>query len=94
MFLANAFHGVPEQTRLSRIVAQVLAPAGRFVIVNWHKTPSEKTVVLGVPHGPKTEMRMAPDGVKAVVEPAGLSLVRVAELPPYHYAAIFAKRQA
>ncbi len=37
---------------------------------------------------------MTPDSVAAVVEPVGLSLVRVAEVPPYHYAAIFAKRQA
>jgi SAM-dependent methyltransferase len=94
LFLANAFHGVPDQTRLSRIVARVLAPRGRFVIVNWHKRPREETVVLGAPHGPRTELRMSPDSVKAVVEPAGLSLVRVAELPPYHYAAIFAKLQA
>ena len=36
-----------------------------------------------------TEMRMAPDQVRAAVEPAGFRLSRVVELPPYHYGAIF-----
>lgn len=94
VFLANAFHGVPDQTGLARVVAQVLGPRGRFAIVNWYKRPREETTVLGAPRGPRTELRMAPETVKAVVEPAGFALLRIAEILPYHYAAIFVKRPA
>ena len=36
VFLANAFHGVPDKARLSKAVTSILGPGGRFVIVNWH----------------------------------------------------------
>jgi ubiquinone/menaquinone biosynthesis C-methylase UbiE len=91
VFLANVFHGVPERTRLSRIVAQVLVPGGIFAVVNWHQRPREETTVLGAPRGPKTEQRMHPAAVKAAVEPSGLRLVRVVEVSPYHYSAVFNK---
>jgi hypothetical protein len=39
------------------------------------------------------EMRMEADDVAAIVQPAGLLLSRTVELPPYHYAAIFAKEE-
>ena len=89
VLLANTFHGVPEQTRLARAVAAILRPSGRFIVINWHLQPREQTTVLGKPRGPRTEMRMAPDDVAAVVIPSGLRLVHIIELPPYHYAAIF-----
>jgi ubiquinone/menaquinone biosynthesis C-methylase UbiE len=91
VFLANAFHGVPDQIGLSVVVATSLAPGGRFAIVNWHKRPREETPVLGEPRGPRTELRMSPDAVKAVVEPAGLRQLYVAEIEPYHYASVFEK---
>lgn len=91
VFLANVFHGVPEPTRLSRIVAQVLAPGGIFAVVNWHRRPREQTTLLGAPRGPKTEQRMRPAAVKEAVEPSGLRLVRVVEVSPYHYSAVFQK---
>jgi ubiquinone/menaquinone biosynthesis C-methylase UbiE len=91
VFLANVFHGVPDQTKLSCTVAAVLAPAGRFAIVNWHRRPREETVVLGQPRGPKAELRMSPEMVNAVVEPSGLKLLYVTDVPPYHYASVFEK---
>lgn len=91
VFLANVFHGVPERTRLSRLVAEVLAPGGIFAIVNWHQRPREETTVLGAPRGPNTEQRMHPAAVKEAVEPSGLSLVRLVEVSPYHYSAVFKK---
>jgi hypothetical protein len=36
-------------------------------------------------------MRMEPPEVAVALGPAGLGLVCVVELPPYHYAAIFEK---
>jgi ubiquinone/menaquinone biosynthesis C-methylase UbiE len=89
VFLANAFHGVPDKPRLSRAVRSILAAGGRFAVVNWHRRPREETTILGEPRGPKTELRMTPEQTIAAVEPAGLKLSRLVEVPPYHYAAIF-----
>ncbi len=89
IFMANAFHGVPDRTRLAHSVHKALKPSGRFAVVNWHSRPREETVILGEPRGPKTELRIAPDAVKKEVEPSGLTLNDVLEIPPYHYAAIF-----
>jgi SAM-dependent methyltransferase len=89
VLIANTFHGVPEKTAMARAVAAVLNPKGRFAVVNWHALSRERTAVLGKPRGPKTEMRMPPDDVRLVVEPAGFTLDRVIELPPFHYGAIF-----
>lgn len=91
VFLANAFHGVPDKTRLARGVAQALVPHGLFAIVNWHARPREETPILGEPRGPATELRMTPEATRAAVEPAGFGLRGVVELPPYHYGAIFEK---
>jgi ubiquinone/menaquinone biosynthesis C-methylase UbiE len=89
VFMANCFHGVPDGSRLARIVAGMLAPGGRFSILNWHKRPREETPVLGEPRGPKTELRLSPDQTTFAVEAGGLLLVEVVEVPPYHYGAIF-----
>jgi SAM-dependent methyltransferase len=91
VFMANAFHGVPDRVRLAHAVASILKPGGLFAIVNWHARPKEETVILGEPRGPKTELRIGPEATKAAVEPSGLKLVRVVEVPPYHYGALFAK---
>jgi 2-polyprenyl-3-methyl-5-hydroxy-6-metoxy-1,4-benzoquinol methylase len=91
VFLANAFHGVPDQMGLSRIVAAILAPGGCFAIVNWAQRPREETTVLGKPRGPSTDLRMNPQAVIAAVEPSGLALFGVVDVPPYHYSAIFKK---
>jgi SAM-dependent methyltransferase len=90
VFLANAFHGVPEQTRLARAVASILKPGGRFALVNWHLRPREETTILGEPRGPATELRMPPEATVAAVEPA-LQLHQIVQVPPYHYGAIFEK---
>jgi ubiquinone/menaquinone biosynthesis C-methylase UbiE len=92
VFLANTFHGVPDQLRLSRAVKAILKPCGQFGIVNWHRRPREETVVLGRPRGPKTEMRMEARDVTVFVEPAGLVPSRNVELRPYHYGAVFRRR--
>jgi ubiquinone/menaquinone biosynthesis C-methylase UbiE len=89
VFMANAFHGVPEPMRLAHAVSAILKPGGLFAIVNWHRRPREETTVLGEPRGPKTELRMAPAQVSALVEPAGFKAVKIVEVPPYHYAAVF-----
>lgn len=89
VFLANAFHGMPDRTHLARSVRDVLIPGGQFAIVNWHARSRENTTILGEPRGPATEMRLTPQRTIEPVEAAGLKLLRVVELPPYHYGAVF-----
>jgi SAM-dependent methyltransferase len=89
VFLANAFHGVPDRPRLARSVARVLKPGGRFAIVNWRQRPCEQTTVLGEPRGPRTDLRMAPEQTTAAVEAGGLKLKEIVDVPPYHYGAVF-----
>lgn len=89
VFLANAFHGVPDRLRLAHAVRETLRPIGHLAIVNWHQRPREETTILGEPRGPRTELRMSPEQTISAVEPAGLKFLRLIELPPYHYAAVF-----
>ena len=90
VFMANAFHGVPDRQRLAKAVASVLKPGGLFAIVNWHERPRDETTILGEPRGPKTELRIGPETTKTAVETSRLKLSRVVEIPPYHYGAVFA----
>jgi SAM-dependent methyltransferase len=89
VFLANAFHGVPDRARLARSIHDALLPSGLFAVVNWHRRPREETTILGEPRGPKTELRMSPSETAQAVEAGGLKLHRVVEVPPYHYGAVF-----
>jgi SAM-dependent methyltransferase len=91
VFMANAFHGVPDRLRLAQAVRAALKPAGRFAIVNWHRRPREETTILGEPRGPKTELRVSPEETIKSVEASGLKLARLVEIPPYHYGAIFGR---
>ena len=89
VFLANTFHGVPDQLGLARAVAASLKPQGQFGVVNWHRRPREETVISGQPRGSKTETRIEADEVAAIVKRADLQLSRIVELPPYHYGVVF-----
>lgn len=89
VLIANTFHGVPDKTELARAAAAVLRPGGTLAVVNWRPLPRERTVVLGKPRGPKTEMRMSSDDVGRTLEPAGFTPEKVIDLQPYHYGAIY-----
>jgi len=89
VFLANAFHGVPDRARLAKAVGAALKADGLFAIVNWHKRPREETPILGEPRGPKTELRMSPEETIKSVEVGGLKFSKMVEIPPYHYGAVF-----
>lgn len=89
VFMANAFHGVPDRSRLVVSVGNVLKPSGRFAVVNWHPRPRHETTVLGEPRGPRTEMRLSVNQTLDAVTVGGFQLVTVVEIPPYHYGAIF-----
>lgn len=89
LFMANAFHGVPDPARLARVVRAALKPDGHFAIVNWHQRPREETRILGEPRGPRDELRMSPQTTISLVEISGLKLVQLVEIPPYHYGAVF-----
>jgi SAM-dependent methyltransferase len=89
VFVANAFHGVPDRPRLAQAVREALKPAGHFAVVNWHQRPREETTILGEPRGPRTELRMSPGQTIAAVEAGGLKFAQLVEVPPYHYGAVF-----
>jgi SAM-dependent methyltransferase len=89
VFMANAFHGVPDRARLARAVREVLKPSGRFAIVNWHQRMREQTTILGEPRGPKTELRMSPEMTIKAVASSGLKFAQLVEVPPYHYGTVF-----
>lgn len=89
VFMANAFHGVPDKPRLARAVHDALTPGGLFAIVNWHAIAREQTPVLGEPRGPATVLRMTPQQTIDSVAPSGLRFYRQVEFSPYHYAAVF-----
>ena len=91
VFLANAFHGVPDRLKLSEAVRTVLKPGGLFAIVNWYRRPREETTVLGEPRGPKSELRMSPQQTIDAVTPGGLNFAELVEIPPYHYGVVFRK---
>lgn len=91
VLIANTFHGVPEQLRLSRAIYQTLNKAGRFAVINWHRRPREETIVLDQPRGPDTKLRMQPEEVQQVVEPVGFLLEKTVDVGPYHYGAVFVK---
>ena len=89
VFLANVFHGVRDRPKFVAAIRNALKPQGLLAIVNWHPRPREETSVLGEPRGPKTELRMSAAATIRDGEAGGLSLLRVVELPPYHYGAVF-----
>jgi ubiquinone/menaquinone biosynthesis C-methylase UbiE len=89
VFLANAFHGVPNKPRPARAIYDVLKPGGAFAVVNWYARPREQTTVLGEPRGPATELRMTPEKTIAEVEWSSLKFCNQVEVSPYHYAAVF-----
>ncbi len=93
VFMANAFHGVPDRPRLARAVRDALKPGGRFAIVNWHARPREETTILGEARGPKTELRLSPAKTVEAVETGGLKLAQLVELPPYHYGVVFERSE-
>ena len=94
VFMANAFHGVPDGGRLAAAIGAALKSDGQFAIVNWHKRPRDETPILGEPRGPKTELRMAPEETIKSVEAGGLKFVKIVEIPPYHYGVIFQRSGA
>lgn len=89
VFLANAFHGVPDRTRLARGVAEALKPGGHFAVVNWHARARDETAILGEPRGPATELRITAETTKSTVEAAAFRLVETVDLPPHHYGVVF-----
>ena len=93
VFMANAFHGVPDRARLAKAVGAALKSNGRFAIVNWHKRPRDETPVLGEPRGPNTELRMSPNETISSVDGHGLKFVKVVEVPPYHYGVVFKRSE-
>lgn len=91
VFIANTLHGVPDKPALVAAVCASLKVGGSFAVINWYRRPREETRVLDQPRGPDTELRMEPEEVRQVVEPAGFELKQIVDVGPYHYGALFVK---
>ena len=91
VFLHSTLHGIEDKAELVRDVRALLAPGGRFAVVNWLPIPREQTIWLGHPRGPKQEVRMGPEATADLVREAvpELQLERSVALPPFHYGMIF-----
>jgi ubiquinone/menaquinone biosynthesis C-methylase UbiE len=89
VFLANAFHGVPDKPRLARAIRDALKPGGLFAVINWHARPREQTTVLGEPRGPGTKLRMTPEKTIGEIGSGGLTFRNQVEVSPYHYGVVF-----
>jgi len=91
VLLTDSFHAIPNQTTLAKHVREVLTLGGLFIVVDWHVATPGETRVQGKPCGPRKDMRLTPVQLSKIVEPSGLELIQITELPPYHYGAIFQK---
>lgn len=88
--IANAFHGIEDHHAFLREIDAVLAEDGRLVVVNWRVLPREETTIDGESRGPPTDLRIAPEETKAIVEDAiSGRLTEQFDIPPYHYGLIF-----
>ena len=79
----------PDESALSR--TQLLP---YLVNTARHRRPREETPVLDQPRGPDAVLRMAPEDVCRVVEPAGFALSAVVDVGPYHYGAVFRRAES
>ena len=90
--IANTFHGVEDPAPFLDGVTATLTEGGRFVVVNWEDRPRERTTVAGEARGPPTDLRLSPAETRALVEDATeLTATDRIDLPPYHYALVFAR---
>lgn len=90
VLVANIFHGIENPSAFAAQLDAVVATDGRLVVVNWRAIPRETTIVAGEQRGPPTDLRLAPDETRTIVETAAdVTLVQQIDLPPYHYALVF-----
>ena len=89
VLMANTFHGIPDKAGMVNIIAGLLKTNGKFVVINWYDKPREETIVLGLPRGPKSEMRMSPEILSSMLISSGFSLEKTVHVSPFHYASIF-----
>src|SRR5262249_18180614 len=89
VFMANAFHGVPDRGRPAQAVVGALQPNGEFAIGNWHKRPRDETRILGERRCPKTAVRLASEETIKSGEAGGLKYTKLVEISLYHYGVVF-----
>src|SRR5262249_23044774 len=89
VFLANAFHGVPERVCLAKAVRGALKANGRFVVDIGNNPPRDEPHIVGEPGGKKSKLRMSPQKTIEGEEAGGLKFRKRVEIPPYHYGVVF-----
>lgn len=92
VLMANTFHGIDDKEAFVQQAFESLYSDGRFVIVNWCDLPRETTTIAGEARGPPTDLRLSPTETESIVHDASdARLVEQVDLPPYHYALVFAQ---
>jgi ubiquinone/menaquinone biosynthesis C-methylase UbiE len=91
VLMASTFHGIPDKVEMLHVIFELLKPKGKFAVINWHSRPREETIVLGLPRGPKTEMRISPQILSDMLVSSGFILERTMDISSYHYVCIFEK---
>src|SRR6516165_3988028 len=88
VFMANAFHGVPDPARLAMAKpCSSRADVLRSSIGTLARARGRRS--WGEQRGPKTELRLTPEKTIEAVKIDGLKFAMLIEIPPYHYGAIF-----
>lgn len=80
--LFNILH-CEEPVKLLCSASNLLKEGGKIGIIHWRHEDT--------PRGPSMQIRPTPDAVIGWASETGLSLVKQADLPPYHYGLVFMK---
>jgi SAM-dependent methyltransferase len=86
VMLFNILHA-EDPVGLLREAYRILVPGGKAGVIHWNYDPS-------TPRGPSMEIRPQPEQCQAWVQTAGFELIlRLIDLPPYHYGIVGQKSE-
>lgn len=84
VLIVDTYHHLDGRVAYMRRLADVLQPAGRVAIVDWHKRP--------LPQGPEMDHKLAREQVVDEMGRAGYRLVAEPDPVPYQYVLVFARK--
>ena len=79
VFHANVLHECAEPEEHLREVHRVLKDGGTLSLIEWHWADEESQP------GPSNTVRLEPEETRRLVESAGLRVLDVRDVGPYHY---------
>jgi ubiquinone/menaquinone biosynthesis C-methylase UbiE len=82
VLMAFMLHEMPQRSLYLHRLRHTLRPAGKILILEWEKIPTEM--------GPPIEDRLTPEEMTGDVSAAGYRLVQHRQITPEHYALVIA----